>query len=358
MPATIDPPGRAQSLPLRLGIIGLGGVGALHFAAYQQTARVKVVAAADVDPGRAALLAGTDTQFYEDYQALLLHGDLDAVCILTPAASHEAITLDCAASGLSILCEKPLAVSLVAVDRMIAACKKAGVTLFYGASYRYLPAIITARAMIAAGVIGDVLVMREQVIGGTGLEGYRELGPAHYPAGGPGGSGLGLMDHGIHLIDLFGWLCGAPVIASCGAGNIAGQAPRPEWLSMTFANGALGLLTYHEGSFGTELPGEGLFTAGAGWDTGGFVAAGDWSATPGLIHVHGTRGALRIAHYANQLVHFDARGAHQIALTGRPSPFHFAAQIEAFADVVAGTSGGVPACVGREALRIALTAYQ
>ncbi|OYY70057.1 Gfo/Idh/MocA family protein [Sphingomonas sp. 28-63-12] len=347
----------ANDRAIRLGLIGLGGVGALHFAAYQQSLRVNVVAAADVDRSRAALLAGTPTAFHDDYRSLLARDDLDAVCILTPAATHETIAIDCAASGRPMLCEKPLAVDLDAVDRMIAACSAAKVMLFYGASYRYLPAIMTARAMIAAGAIGDVLVMREQVIGGAGLAQYRELGPLHYPPGGPGGSGLGLMDHGIHLIDVFGWMCGAPVIASSGAGNIAGALPRPEWLSMTFANGALGLLTYHEGSFGTELPAEGLFTNGAGWDANGFVAAGDWSATPGVIHVHGTTGALRIAHYANQLIHFDAEGPHQIALTGRPSPLHFATQIDAFADALMGKGGEISASVGRRALRIALTAY-
>ncbi len=347
----------AENKPLRLGIIGLGGVGALHLAAYRRSSKVSIIAAADVDPARASLLADTQTAFYEDYHQLLARRDLDAVCVLTPATTHEAITVASAAAGLHVLCEKPLAIDLAAADRMIAACAAARVQLFYGASYRFLPAIATARDMIAAGAIGEVVMMREQVIGGSGLANYEELGPSHYPPGGPGGPGLGLVDHGIHLIDIFGWLCDSPVVSAQGAGNIAGKPPRPEWMTMTFANGALGLLTYHEGSFGTELPNECLFTQGGGWDSSGYVAAGDWSATPGTIHVHGTKGALRIAHYANQLFYFDARGPHGIALKGNPSPFHFTTQIDAFARALAGRGEHVSAHAGREALRIMLTAY-
>ena len=62
----------------------------------------------------------------------------------------------------------------------------------------------TAQALIRSGAIGDILLMREQEVGGSGPANRHRMGFAHYPKGTPGGSGFGLVDHGIHLIDAFG----------------------------------------------------------------------------------------------------------------------------------------------------------
>ncbi len=58
---------------------------------------------------------------------------------------------------------------------------------------------MTAREMILRGDIGDVLLLREYAVGGISAAKRETLGFAHYPKGGPGGSGMGLCDHGISL---------------------------------------------------------------------------------------------------------------------------------------------------------------
>jgi predicted dehydrogenase len=259
-----------------------------------------------------------------------------------------------------VLCEKPLAGTVAAAKRMIAACAEAKVTLFYGATYRFLPAMARARALIQEGAIGDVLLMREQEVGGTGPEGRHIMGFAHYPKGTPGGSGFGLVDHGIHLIDAFGWFTGSPVETVFGRGNISGDPASSEYLLMNFRNGALGHLLYEDGTFSTSLPGEGLFSWGSAWTiTGAYVPPGTWQASPGSIHVHGNRGALRIFHYANQLFLTDKDGTRQIALEGRHAPGHFTAQMEACAaSVLDGAPVPVPGEAGLAALEVLMAAYR
>jgi predicted dehydrogenase len=345
---------------LRIGLIGLGGVGQVHLQAYRSLPNVEVVALADLRPElRAAAAATCGARAYADHSELLRQERLDLACILTPAASHEAVALACAQAGVHALCEKPLTLTLASAERMISAFRARGLHLFYGASYRYLPAVRRARELIAEGAIGEVILMREQIVSGTGRGGRHALGPAHYPNGGPGGTPMGLVDHGVHLIDAFRWLTGQEIISVYGRGNISGKPLVPEFMQMVFDGGATGHLLYEEGTYPTELPSEGQFSWGEGWDVTGYVPAGRWHSQPGCIHVHGSKGALRIFHYGNALYQIDENGTTQIALPNRAAPQHFAMQMEAVAaSLQSGDEPEVAASEGLINLQALLAVYE
>jgi predicted dehydrogenase len=350
----------ADEIKKRVALIGLGGVGELHLAAYRGIGCIDIVAAAEPNASRReSLLAATGIPGFADHRDMLACCKPDIACVLTPAASHEEIVLDCAAAGVHVLCEKPLALSVESARRMRDDCETAGVRFCYGASYRYLPAVSKAHEMLRDGAIGRVQFMREEQLGGRGAANYRDLPYSHYPAGGPGGGGLGLIDHGIHLIDIFRWFTGQEVARVTGRGKISGTSPLTEYLHMDFDGGAAGLLTYNDATFPTVMPHAGIFAEGAGWDTTGFVPSGAWSANPGSIEVYGSDGSLRIFHYANVLVLFNGSGARRIPLSGRPSTAHFGTQIEAFAaSLTAGQPPPVDAEAGIRALAVALAAYE
>lgn len=343
---------------LRVGLIGLGGVGRLHLEAYKASRLTRVVAVAEPDPARRAA-AGGGLAAYADAAEMLAAEALDIACVLTPAASHAALVGLCAGAGVPVLCEKPLAATPAEGRAMIEACRAAGVRLAYGASYRCLPALRRARALIADGAIGEVVLLREQSVGGQGPASRLLLPAAHYPVGGPGGTPMGLVDHGVHLIDAFAWLTGARVTGVFGRGNVSGRPQGVEHLTLTLSNGAVGSLIYDEGTFATELPAEGQFSWGASWDAEGFHPGGAWAAHPGSIHVHGTAGALRIFHYANTLYLRDASGLRQVPVEGAAAPAHFAAQIDAFAeDLIAGRPPRAAAEDGLTALEVLFAAYR
>lgn len=345
---------------LKVGIVGLGGVGAVHLEAYRHNPRIDVVAAAELDDTRLRdLSARHGFKPYTDFRRMLAEEALDLVCVATPVATHEEVVLAGASAGRHVLCEKPIAGTVEAAKRMIAACSQAKVHLFYGATYRFLPAVAKARALIRSGAIGTVLLMREQEIGGTGPDGRHIMGFAHYPKGTPGGSGFGLVDHGIHLIDLFGWFADSPIETVFGRGNLSGEQAATEYLLMNFRNGALGHLLYEDATFPTGLPGEGIFSWGSAWTLQGYVPPGQWQAAPGSIHVHGDKGALRIFHYANQLFLTDKDGTRQIALKGRHAPGHFAAQMEACtATILDGAPAAAKGEDGLAALEVLMAAYR
>lgn len=321
---------------LKIGIIGLGGVAQAHLQAYALLDNITIVSVCDVRADVTETIAATyRAQAYSDHRQLLAVGGIDLALVLTPASTHREIVEAVAQHGIHVFCEKPIAVTLEDADAIVVACKQAKVKLFYGSCYRYLPAIVKAKQLIQSGAIGDVQLMTEQLIGGHGKERYKELAPIHYPIGGPGGPGSGLVDHGIHLMDIFAWLNESEIVSVQGKGLIAGASASSEFMVMQLLNGAIGHLLYNAATYPTGLPNEGMFSGGQAWLADDTVAeAGLWENEPSSISVYGTTGSLRIFHYTNALFINNGEGPRQIPLTGRSAFGHFATQLEDCAEVI------------------------
>ncbi len=323
----------------------MGGIAEPHLEAYAGLDCVRVVGVAEPRTTRRLEIAARyGVAAFESGAALLEATHPDIVCILTPASSHREVTEMCAAAGAHILCEKPMAHTLEDALAMHRSCVSHGVQFCYGSSYRHLPAVREARRIIAAGEIGKVRLMVEQVLTGRGEAEYRPLSEAHYPIGGPGGGGYGLVDHGIHMLDVMPWLCGSAVTAALGRGDRSGDCARPEFAMLTLQSGALGVLVYDGSTWPLELPAEGLFSEGRDWvDQRGWVGPrGQWDAHPGSIRVYGSTGSLRICHYVNRLFINRREGLHQLELPHEATPAHFGVQMRHFcAELDVGT---VPSC--------------
>ena len=351
---------------IKVGMIGLGGVAQAHLQAFELlmaegNRSISLVAVCDVrEEATEAVAKRFNVAAFSDYQTLLEQADIDLAMVLTPASTHRAIVEAAAAKRLDVFCEKPIAVTQEDGDAMVDACADVGVRLFYGSCYRYLPAIIKAKALIAEGAIGEVQLLSEQLLGGNGKDNYIELAPIHYPLGGPGGPGMGLVDHGVHLIDIFPWLSNSPIVAAHGRGHISGEAPSSEYMVMQLANGAVGHLLYNAATYSSGLPSEGMFSGGQAWTVDATVAdAGGWENDPGSISVYGSEGALRIFHYTNALFINQGEGPQQVALEGRAAFGHFASQLEDVANVIhSGGEAPVSGEVGVTALKALLQVYQ
>ena len=225
---------------LRVGLVGFGAVARVHWRAYQGLRTIQVVAIADIDPRKAATASKEcRVKAYGSVEEMLREEALDITCVLTPPAAHEQIVSVCAEAGVHVLCEKPLSLSVESCERMIRICRENEVRLCYGASYRYMPAMLAAREKIARGDIGEVLILRESAVGGSGVKHRGTLDYGHYPKGGPGGSRMGLCDHGVHLVDALSWLTNLGVTRVWGRGNISGERQLREFLRWSTRTGQL-----------------------------------------------------------------------------------------------------------------------
>jgi predicted dehydrogenase len=144
--------------PVRLGIIGTGGMAAQHAAKFREIRACKIVAACDLDPDRVRTFAETHKipQTFTDVNAMLASSEIDAVAIVTPDAFHTPIELASIAAGKHVLCEKPLALNFADARRMMLAAENAGVVNMVNLSYRDWPAIQAVAHLIAKGTIGEI----------------------------------------------------------------------------------------------------------------------------------------------------------------------------------------------------------
>lgn len=335
-----------------LGVIGLGTVAEPHIEAYLQLDCVEVIGLAEPCAPRREEVAGRfGLPSFESCAQLLAAAVPDILCVLTPASTHRQIVEEGARAGVHLLCEKPMAHSLEDAFAMEHACRQHRVRFCYGSSYRHLPAVMEARRLIAEGAIGAVRLLIEEVFTGEGESSYRPLSATHYPVGGPGGGGYGLVDHGVHMLDILPWLCDSSIATLIGRGDRTGAAPRPEFALLGLTNGALGVLLYDGSTWPLELPSEGLFSEGREWvDRRGWVGArGRWDSHPGNIRVYGSKGALRIYHYANRLLLSRDGGLRECELPPQATPAHFGAQMRHFCQEL--DDGADPSCGAETGIR-------
>ncbi len=231
-------------------IIGTGAIADHHAEAVAaHPGRAVVVAGVDVDAGRAQAFAakhglpawGTDL-------AVALAGELptadggttgrpDLAHICTPPGSHLPLALQCLEAGVPVLMEKPPALSLAEMDRLIDASERTGVPVSVVVQQRFGGAGVRAARLLAAGARGRPLVATCDTLWFRGPEYYAAPWRGRWDVEG-GGATMGL---GIHQIDLLLTLIGPWSEVSAMAAREARdiQTENVSMAVVRFDNGAL-----------------------------------------------------------------------------------------------------------------------
>lgn len=125
----------------KVAVIGLGGMGLRHVDAYI-AADATVVAGVDMrSETKDVLLQKSPTaHHYKDWRDMLTTEGLDMVSIVTNGPSHAEIVIAAATAGVPlIMCEKPMATSIVEARAMLEACAQHGSKLFVNFTLRAFP---------------------------------------------------------------------------------------------------------------------------------------------------------------------------------------------------------------------------
>jgi myo-inositol 2-dehydrogenase/D-chiro-inositol 1-dehydrogenase len=187
-----------------VGIIGAGFVASLHCEALRRVPEARLVAVASPSPGHAEAFARKHDipHAYTDYRALLERPDIQMVTLALPNDLHCAATLDAAAAGKHVVCEKPMALNLAECDRMIEACRAAGVKLMYAEELCFAPKYVRAKELADEGALGRVyLVKQSECHYGPHSDWFWDVNRS--------GGGV-LMDMGCHSIEFARWIYGKP----------------------------------------------------------------------------------------------------------------------------------------------------
>jgi UDP-N-acetyl-2-amino-2-deoxyglucuronate dehydrogenase len=144
--------------PLRLALVGCGAISRWHRRAISEVDEVEIAACVDVDGERARETAGAcGAAAHETFSAALSVGGLDAALVMVPHHLHETVAMEVLGAGLHLLLEKPMAPTLDACGRILAAAADAPGVFMVGENAQYWPEVRIVREAIASGAIGDVV---------------------------------------------------------------------------------------------------------------------------------------------------------------------------------------------------------
>lgn len=160
---------------LRIGLLGCGSMGSSLAKTAHGLDAAEVVAVSDVVEEKARKLAGElgegangvrGVKVFSEYRALLAQEDVDAVIVASPGYLHEEMVVAAAEAGKHLFCEKPMAFSVAACDRMIRAAKEGSVKLMIGQVLRYLPVFNRIKEIVDSDTLGRPFGISITRIGG------------------------------------------------------------------------------------------------------------------------------------------------------------------------------------------------
>lgn len=117
---------------IRIGIVGLGGIGTVHYRNYQYIDQCKVVAAVCHSEESKLKARRLNLIPYDDLEAMITSEDLDVIDICTPTYLHKAHVLEALNFSKHVIVEKPIALSTQDAQEMFDLAAEMGLFLFVG----------------------------------------------------------------------------------------------------------------------------------------------------------------------------------------------------------------------------------
>src|SRR6266446_4127792 len=191
-----------------VGIIGSGFVADIHTHAIKHVPEIDLVAVASPTPGKAKAFAADRgiPHAYEDYRELIARPDVQMVTLALPNDRHAEAAIAAAKAKKHVICEKPLCRTLEEADRMIAACRDAGVLLLYAEELLFAPKYVRAKTLVDEGAVGKPFLVRQsEEHDGPHMAWFWDVERS--------GGGV-LLDMGCHSIEFGRWVLGKPKVKS------------------------------------------------------------------------------------------------------------------------------------------------
>jgi predicted dehydrogenase len=261
---------------VRVVLVGCGGMGTRHLLAYAQMAQrgmreVRLVGVCDESPARAAEAAarfkeitGSEVAIHIRFDDVLADSGVEAVDIALPTWLHHEMVVAAIGAGKHVLVEKPLAITIKACDRIVAAAQGTSRIVGVAENFRRLPGNRAVKHLIDSGELGAPYYVLLQNISISGA----------LSVAAPGGDNLSswyedrrrvgsreALELGVHEADLLRYWFGDVEEVSAMVGRFT---PRPPGLpadvvvedtmlaTLRFKSGVMGQLAFSSAGFGPD----------------------------------------------------------------------------------------------------------
>ena len=193
---------------IRVGVVGAGAIAQVaHLPVLSRLGDAEVVSICDNDLPKARALASRFKidECYDDIEELLKYSRPEAVAIFTPNHLHEVHAVTALSAGVHVLCERPLALGVRGVQKLVAAQERAGKVVMVGMNHRFRSDVQAVRGFLKGGELGSLTAIRA---------GRYEFRPSQAALGwrtrrAESGGGA-MLDLGLSMVDLALWLAGGP----------------------------------------------------------------------------------------------------------------------------------------------------
>lgn len=189
-------------MTLRIGVVGTGTMGQEHIRRLAGVPGAAVVAVSDVNAEQARRVAErTGARVLGDGHELIASDEVQAVLVASPGETHEEFALACVAAGKPVFCEKPLAPTVDACLRVVAAELAASRRLVQvGFMRRYDEGFRAMKRTLDGGAVGRALLLHCRHRNATSPPGFT--------------SDMLITDSVVHDIDVARWLLGQEIRAA------------------------------------------------------------------------------------------------------------------------------------------------
>jgi predicted dehydrogenase len=227
---------------VRFGIVGVGGMGNGHARNMPKVHEARLTAVCDISPD--ALQAAMDmyeVPGFAKHTELLDSGLVDAIIIATPHYFHPPIAVDAMRSGIHVISEKPIAVTVSGADAMIKTAKETGVIFAVMFQERSLPIHQAAKKLIDEGRLGELY---RTLMVDSHFRSQAYYDSASWRATWKGEGGGVLLNQAPHGMDIFTWLGGMPsrVVAQISTRQHDIEVEDEAAAMLEYPNGAIGYM--------------------------------------------------------------------------------------------------------------------
>ncbi|HLP17006.1 MAG TPA: Gfo/Idh/MocA family oxidoreductase [Bacteroidota bacterium] len=225
---------------IRYGIIGFGAFAEKAILpAIRRSRNSEIVAIQKRDIAQARLKAeeyGVPHAF-DTADQLVKSTDVDAVFIVSANSAHCAETLMAASAKKHVIVEKPMAMNCAEAQRMIDACRTAGIVFSVAHMLRFSPLLNRMKELIASDEIGAIVSFRSEFIYDASISKRSWLFERKSAGGGP------TYDIAVHCLDALRFILDDEVVKTHGVVRPVPTELRTEsssLISLQFAKGAIG----------------------------------------------------------------------------------------------------------------------
>ena len=229
--------GLLMEAPVKIGMVGCGGMGNAHVQAVLRNPAFELVAVCDVNPAAFEKVPGGVPR-YDDAGEMFRKHPMEMATLVLPNYLYEPTVELAARHGVNVLCEKPLGRDLASCRRIVETAREHGIRGWVSSQRKYLPHFVAARERLSKLSVDFVSVVFTYywapAFAAMGWRGDRQKS-----------GGVAVIDSGWHVFDALLWLMGQPesVFAQLCASRKVPDIDEKAAIQMRYPTGTLANLT-------------------------------------------------------------------------------------------------------------------